>query len=282
MKKTWPVLSAGAAHGRASQGAGFAPSLAGGGWGWGQGANPGHAGGSAAVQRKKTALAWLLLCCAAFTGCSTQPPVPDWQINAHSAAQRAVQSYLSGESRTARREFDQARGQIARTGNPALLARLELLRCAAQVGSTVLEPCQAFDALRQDAAAPELAYARYLQGTVQPADVALLPLAQQGVAAALLAGAGEADGAAPAAAALDKVDDPLSQLVAAGVLLRTGQASPAVVATALAVASRQGWRRPLMAWLGLQAARAEAAGDTDEAARLRRRMDLAGRGLAAP
>ena len=280
MKKTWPVLSAGAAHGRASQGAGFAPSLAGGGWGWGQGANPGHVGGSAAVQRKKTALAWLLLCCAAFTGCSTQPPVPDWQINAHSAAQRAVQSYLSGESRTARREFDQARNEIARTGSPALAARLELLRCAAQVGSTVVAPCALFDALRQDAAAPELAYDRYLQGQVQPADVALLPLAQQGVAAALLAGGGQAGSAV--AAALEKVDDPLSQLVAAGVLLRTGQASPAVVATALAVSSRQGWRRPLMAWLGLQAERAEAAGDVPEAARLRRRMDLAGRGVAAP
>ena len=225
--------------------------------------------------------------CALLAGCSSQPPVPDWQTNAYSAAQRAVQSYLSGESRTAQREWDQARDQIARTGSPALMARLELLRCAAQVGSTVPDPCLPFNALREDAAAPELAYARYLEGRLQPADVALLPLAQQGVAAALLAqgGAGQAAAAAtPAAAlaALDAVEDPLSQLVAAGVLLRTGQAGPSVVATALAVSSRQGWRRPLMAWLGLQAARAEAAGDSAEAARLRRRMDLAGRGAGAP
>ena len=216
-----------------------------------------------------------------LAGCSSQPPVPDWQINAHSAAQRAVQSYLSGQSRSAEREFDQARDQTARTGNPALAARLELLRCAAQVGSTVAEPCTLFDALRQDAAAPELAYDRYLQGHVQSADVALLPPQQQGVAAALLVGGGT-DASAAAEAALGKVDDPLSQLVAAGVLLRTGHASPAVVTTALEVASRQGWRRPLMAWLGLQAQRAETAGDAAEAARLRRRMDLAGRGVAAP
>ena len=225
----------------------------------------------------------MLLCCAALAGCSSQSPVPDWQINAHSAAQRAVQSYLSGQTRSAEREFDQARDQTARTGSPALMARLELLRCAAQVGSTVVQPCALFDALREDATEPELAYDRYLQGHVQPADVALLPLAQQGVAAALLAGGGaEVSTAAAVEAALNKVDDPLSQLVAAGVLLRAGHASPAVVATALAVSSRQGWRRPLMAWLGLQAARAEAAGDAAEAARLRRRMDLAGRGVAAP
>lgn len=259
----------------------MAPSPAGGKWGWGQGTGTGHAGGSAAGQRK-TALAFALALCALLAGCSSQPPVPDWQINAYSAAQRAVQSYLSGQTRSAEREFEQARDQIARTGSPALAARLELLRCAAQVGSTVAEPCTLFDALRQDAAAPELAYDRYLQGQVQPADVALLPLAQQGVAAALLAGGGAGTSAAAAEAALNKVDDPLSQLVAAGVLLRTGQASPAVVTTALAVSSRQGWRRPLMAWLGLQAERAEAAGDAAEAARLRRRMDLAGRGVAAP
>lgn len=279
MNETRSVFSAGAAHGRADQTLGFVPSSAGGRWGWGHGANPGHTGGSAAGQRK-TALAFALALCALLAGCSSQPPVPDWQINAYSAAQRAVQSYLSGQTRSAEREFEQARDQIARTGSPALAARLELLRCAAQVGSTVAEPCTLFDALRQDAAAPELAYDRYLQGQVQPADVALLPLAQQGVAAALLAGGGQAGSAV--AAALEKVDDPLSQLVAAGVLLRTGQASPAVVTTALAVSSRQGWRRPLMAWLGLQAARAEAAGDVPEAARLRRRMDLAGRGVAAP
>jgi hypothetical protein len=71
------------------------------------------------------------------------------------------------------------------------------------------------------------------------------------------------------------VDEPLSRLVAAGVLLRRGQASPAVLALAAETASAQGWRRPLLAWLGAQALRAEQAGDTLEAARLRRRMDLA-------
>lgn len=218
-----------------------------------------------------------MLLCAALAGCAGGPPVPDWQINAQSAAQRAVESYLAGRTRTAQREFDQARDQIARTGSPALMARLELLRCAAQVGSTVSEPCTLFEALREDAAAPEQAYDRYLAGQVQPADVALLPLAQQNVARALTAGDG-----ARAASLLDKMEDPLSQLVAAGVLLRTGHAGPSVVATALSVASRQGWRRPLMAWLGLQAARAEAAGDKQEAARLRRRMEIAERGMPAP
>lgn len=209
------------------------------------------------------------LLCAVLAGCASGPPVPDWQLNAHDAAQKGVQAYLSGDVRAEQRAFERARLETARTAQPTLLARVELLRCAAQVASLVMEPCTLFDALRQDAEAPEQAYARYLAGEVQAGDVALLPAAQQGVAAALIAG-----DANRAAAALEQVSDPLSRLVAAGVLLRAGQASPPVLATALDVASSQGWRRPLLAWLGLQAARADAAGDTEEAARLHRRMAL--------
>jgi hypothetical protein len=44
---------------------------------------------------------------------------------------------------------------------------------------------------------------------------------------------------------------------------------------AVDTASEQGWRRTVMAWLGAQAMRAEKAGATEEAAKLRRRMQLA-------
>jgi len=49
------------------------------------------------------------------------------------------------------------------------------------------------------------------------------------------------------------------------------------VLLAINTASAQGWRRPLLAWLQLQLQRAEAAGDSAEAARIRRRIALAGR-----
>ena len=74
---------------------------------------------------------------------------------------------------------------------------------------------------------------------------------------------------------LKAIADPLSQLVAAGVLLQTGRASPAVIAQVIDTASAQGWRRPLLAWLGLQVRRADEGGDVQEADRLRRRMAIA-------
>jgi hypothetical protein len=70
------------------------------------------------------------------------------------------------------------------------------------------------------------------------------------------------------------ITDPLSKLVASGVLLRAGKASPPVLADAVDTASAQGWRRPLLAWLGVQSMRAEQAGDSAEAQRIKRRIDL--------
>jgi hypothetical protein len=73
--------------------------------------------------------------------------------------------------------------------------------------------------------------------------------------------------------------------VGAAVLLRAGQAGPAVIAAAVDTASAQGWRRPLLAWLGVQQQRASAAGDLAAGAALQRRIDLVGngaRGQTAP
>ena len=210
---------------------------------------------------------WLQWSAAAFASalliaCSSKPPVPDWQMNAHASAQKAIEAYLSGNARVEKLEWDRARAEVARTGRTDWLARLELMRCAAQVASVVAGPCEPFEALRQDAAPPERAYADYLAGRATASQVGLLPEAQRKVAAS-----GDA-------AALAAIEEPLSRLVAAGALLQAGRASPAVMAAAVETASAQGWRRPLMAWLTLQVQRAEASGDAEAAATLRRRITL--------
>ncbi|MGL4807100.1 MAG: hypothetical protein ACRC2X_10695, partial [Giesbergeria sp.] len=83
---------------------------------------------------------------------------------------------------------------------------------------------------------------------------------------------------ATASAQALQLSDPLARLVAAGVLLRRAQASPAVVQAAVDTASHQGWRRPLLAWLGVQRQWAEQGGQPEVAAALRRRMDLVEQG----
>ena len=177
---------------------------------------------------------------ALVAACSSAPVPLDWQQNSFDALQSFQRLYLAGGSAGAEAEFKAARSELAATGRADLVARAELVRCAAQVASLVFEPCKAFEALAQDAGAEERAYAAYLEGR------------------------------GPHSAA----NEPFSRLVAYGVQMRTTRIDPQGVATAVEISSSQGWRRPLLAWLGVQLKRAEQAGDSETAARLKRRMEL--------
>lgn len=205
------------------------------------------------------------IACLALAGglaaCSSAPPPPDWQMNAKSSLERASAAWLAGNSRLEALEFARARAELARTGRPGQVARAELLRCATRVASLVFEDCSGFDALAEDASAEDRAYARYLAGQATPADIALLPNPQRALA----------ENPSPD---LASVPDALSRLVAAGVLMRRGAASPAVLKAAVDSASAQGWSRPLLAWLGMALSSAERSGDAAGAALLRRRIAL--------
>lgn len=212
----------------------------------------------------------------ALVACSPAPRVPNWQLNAHGATERAVEAELEGLARIAQVEWARARAELARTAQPAAVARLELVRCAVRQAALDLVPCEGFERLlppdAPPAAAAERAYARYLAGHPGPADADVLPPAHRPVARWL---------AQPAPAAADAdvrllqaVDDPLARLVGASVLLRAQRLSPAGVDLAVDTASAQGWRAPLLAWLGARLALAEAAGDLAMAERLRQRLAL--------
>ena len=203
-----------------------------------------------------------------LAACAGGPPVPDWQANAKGAIDDAVAAHLAGDSRAATRDFERARAEVARTGRPELVARVELMRCAALVASLQFGPCEGFEQVRADAATPERAYADYLAAKpLRPDDIAQLPPAHRGVAAALA-------GPSAVPGGLREIADPLSRLIAVAVAFQAGRASPAAVALAADTASAQGWRRPLLGWLEVQRGLAQRAGDAAEVQRLQRRIDL--------
>ncbi|MEJ5989649.1 hypothetical protein WG902_06590 [Ramlibacter sp. PS3R-8] len=218
-------------------------------------------------------LVLVLVLAVLLAACGNQPRQPDWLVNADGAQDRYARAYLSGRDRDAAAEFTRLRSEVASTAQPGLVARAELTRCAMQVATLDFAPCVAFEALRADAPEAERAYADFLEGRLDPSRAKLLPEEYRGI------GGGQGG-----AAALEGIQSPLSRLIAAGVLMRSGKADPGVLQAAADTASGQGWRRAVMAWLGAQAMRAEQAGAVEEAARLRRRMQLAedAAGVAAP
>ena len=141
---------------------------------------------------------------------------------------------------TVEAEFRLARRELTGTGNATLVARAELLRCAVRAASLEFDECPGFEKLRADAGAEEIAYADFLAGR-----------------------------AARAAA-----DEPLSKLVQYGVQFKSGKASPETIQSAIDISSAQAWRRPLLAWLGVEEKRAAAAGDAAALERIRRRIAL--------
>ncbi|MDR0213151.1 MAG: hypothetical protein LBJ15_04000 [Comamonas sp.] len=209
--------------------------------------------------------ALLAISVIALAACGNQPPAPDWALSAEAAAQKASVAYLQGQQRVEELQWKKARDAVASTGRPDLAARVELMRCAAQVASLEWDNCPGYAALAQDAAEPEQAYVRYLQAQLEMVDVAQLPEPQRAVASAI---------AASGTPALADIKDPLSRLVAAGVVLRAGGVTPQLLQLGVETASAQGWRRPLMAWLLLQRKAAQQAGDMQDAAAIDRRLKL--------
>ena len=206
---------------------------------------------------------------ALLAGCASGPPPPDWEITAQGALDAYARHELEGNGRLAALDLERARAAVARTGRADLLARVELTRCALQVASLEFEPCTGFEALRQDAPPAEQTYADFLAGRWPELDPSLLPARYRPIVQS---------GAAPTTA-LAQIEDPRSRLIAAGALFRLGRLSPAGVSLAAETASAQGWRRPLLAWLKVEIARAQAAGDRARAERLERSVE---RVLGAP
>jgi len=199
---------------------------------------------------------------AVLSGCASGPQPPAWQGDARGALDGYTDDFLRGDPAAADAEFARARRASAATGRFDVVAQAELVRCGVLAAALGFD-CAGFDALAGDATPAQRAYAAYLGGRWQGLDTAQLP---------------EQHRAVVTGGTLAGIADPLSRLVAAGALMKAGRITPADIATAVDTASQQGWRRPLLAWLGVQEQRARAAGDTAAAERIRRRIELAGQG----
>jgi len=201
-----------------------------------------------------------ILAAMLLAGCASQPAPPSWQADAKDALDGFTDDYLRGNTAAANAEFARARRETASTGQPALVAQVELVRCATLAASLEFDECPGFAALAPDATAQQRAYAAYIGGRWEGLNTAALPEQHRPVVAS---------------GSLKGVADPLARQVAAGALFKAGRITPADIEAATDTASEQGWRRPLLMWLGVAEQRAQATGDTAALERIRRRIALA-------
>ncbi len=203
----------------------------------------------------------------ALCACASGPAVPDWQAQSQSALENFRQRYLEGDSSGAARTFARAKAALASTGKPELVAKAELVRCALGVAALDFDACKEYEARRMDATREDLSYGNFVDGTPKdPEAVQLLPSQYHEVATA--------HDDQSRAKALARIADPVSRLVAAGASFRQSRLTPEGVAMAVDTASAQGYRRPLLAYLNVQAKQAQAAGDTAAEDAIRKRIEI--------
>lgn len=220
----------------------------------------------------------LLMSVLVLAACGSKgPPVPDWKTDSSNYIERFKKAYLLGETTRADRFFKQAIDAAAGAGKVAETARLWLIQCAVHKASLASDSCERYAELaRTDSTAEDKAYFQFLSGHWDQLDEKALP-AQY---APLIKAAGA--GVAQANQALGAIDDPLSRLIGAALLLERRQADEATLELAARTASDQGWRRPLLVYLKLQESRARERGDQAGQARLAVQIRLVEDTLAGP
>lgn len=207
-----------------------------------------------------------LLALCLMTGCAGKQRIPDWHADAYDALQNYRKYYFAGRSALAERELGQARAAIGRSARLDLAARVELFRCGVTTAALDFDACGQTDSRLMDAAEEDQAYAAFLSGDWVAAEPERLPPQYRDLIRA--AGVEEQNKAAR------QIEDPVSRLVAAAVLLKLSRASPETVNVAVHTASSHGLRRPLLAWLMVQARLAEQANDSVFLEKIKRRIDL--------
>ena len=216
-------------------------------------------------------ISYLLLLFLLLAGCSSKP-APGWIVSGNQQLESFKQHFLTGgQPVVAERHFRRAVEEIKKAGDLDLLGKAWLTRMALEVA--VLREMEEGDYLKVAAAQPVTANSNFylfLKGEKIAVDRSLLPVQYCSFIDALRSG--KLVAAEQTLTAME--DDPLSRLIAAGIAVRLNLESEVILKVAVETASRNGWKRALLAWLERLRSFYEAAGDGAKAAAVRQRIDL--------
>lgn len=208
-------------------------------------------------------LLWLIF------GCSSAP-VPDWTYQSYNALESYKASALEGKSALADLYFERAVAETKRSGDPKLLGRVYLTRMAMD---TVLQKPwseKEFVAIREIAPDPENEqFYRLLRGQGEGIISSSLPPQYRDFATAL-----QQNDENAASAAIDRMEDPCSQVIAVSVCDKWQLCRERGYRSAIDKASRQGWKAVLLIYLKKLADLQDSRGEKDQAILTRKKLDL--------
>jgi hypothetical protein len=206
-----------------------------------------------------------------LVACGGSKPIRDWVNISHSQMETFKTHALTGRTATAELHFGKAVEEIKKSGNVDLLAKAYLVKMAIQVA--LLEEPKTEHFLRADAVesfAENKSYYYFLTGQFDRVTEKVLPAAYRPLQNALRNG----QAAAEISKRIETIDDPLSRLIAAGVITRRGNPDEATLQAAVGAASEQGWKAAVIVYLGRLRSYYVQSGQTAKAEVVRARLSL--------
>jgi alkylhydroperoxidase/carboxymuconolactone decarboxylase family protein YurZ len=180
-----------------------------------------------------------------LVGCGTTKPTASWLSAGYNQLDSYKKHYLSGQDKVADLQFNDALKEIKKSGDLELLARTHLIRMALQMAT--LQDLSSAEYLKIEAVHPSPAnrnFYAFLQGETAQVDAKLLPEQYLSFIETL-----RRPGEGERLRAIEQLEDPVSQLIAVGILVRMGQENEALLQRAIATASAEGWKKALLAYL---------------------------------
>ncbi len=212
----------------------------------------------------------LVLCLLAFICACSSATVPRWMDTASRQLENYKVNFLTNAEDDSEPNFTKARTAISSNNDLNLLAVVYLTRYA--LHTAVLENFDDSEFIRINKLQPNTshrAYFDFLKGNfrqIMPRD---LPAPYRKLPPLMLSGDLSA-----AVGQIASIDDPVSLLIACGVWVKYLPVDESILQLAIDTAAKQGWRRPLWAYLTrLQQYYADRR-ETTKAEKIRERLEL--------
>jgi hypothetical protein len=206
-----------------------------------------------------------------LAGCgSTQ--TPNWFLASSQQIDKFEKNFLSGDQPAVMElNFQKALEEVKKSGDLDRLEKVWLTRMALQIA--VLKETDGSDYKKIEAVQPipaNMNFYIFLTGDPSKVDAALLPKQYRQFHKAMVG----ADPGKAGKAIASMEDNPVSQLIAAGLAVRHHLESEAILRAAVETASMNGWKMALLTWLERMAAFYESKGEAAKAKTVRQRMEL--------
>jgi hypothetical protein len=212
----------------------------------------------------------LLISIILLLGCGGSKQIPEWINTSFNQLENYKKNYLSGKDRIADLQFNKAVDEIKKSGNLEILGRAYLTKYAVHVA--VIEAFDEREYIKIDTLQPVLenrTFYNFLKGSFDKVDESLLPRQYNSVLKIFRKGNYE-----DAAHEISKMEDPLSKLIVAGLLIQKNTYDEGILKIAIDTASQNGWKKALLAYLEKLLLFYETKRETEKAANITQRIQL--------